>query len=148
MTPRAQKAALYGLFAHTFPSSTSKVSIQWQTQTMPHHPGITRPKPLQCWTLPRTIPSVLRYWQNAMVPLSPNCCGYNLHELSNNQTMNLAAYIRDLTRCESAGTRPEKPTYVAIKGTVFDVSGNQSYAPGGSYHGKLPRRILTWGFIV
>lgn len=24
---------------------------------------------------------------------------------------------------------------------MFDVSGNQSYAPGGSYHGKLPRLI-------
>jgi hypothetical protein len=36
----------------------------------------------------------------------------------------------------NVGTDPEKPTYVAIMGTVFDVSGNQSYAPGGSYHGK------------
>ncbi len=26
-------------------------------------------------------------------------------------------------------------TYVAIKGTVFDVTGNKSYAPGASYHG-------------
>ena len=33
------------------------------------------------------------------------------------------------------GTNPEYPTYVAIKGKVFDVTGNSAYAPRGSYHG-------------
>ena len=65
----------------------------------------------------------------------------SLYEYSNNQTRSLPAYTRDLTRCDCAGTRPEKPTYVAIKRIVFDVSGNQSYAPGGSYHGGRPRLI-------
>lgn len=37
------------------------------------------------------------------------------------------------------GTSSEHPTYVAIKGTVFDVSGNSAYAPNGAYHGKM-----TW----
>lgn len=33
------------------------------------------------------------------------------------------------------GTNPDKPTYVAIKGVVFDVSRNKAYQPGGSYSG-------------
>lgn len=31
------------------------------------------------------------------------------------------------------GSDPAKPTAVAIKGTVFDVSGNKSYMEGGPY---------------
>ena len=34
------------------------------------------------------------------------------------------------------GSDPSKPTLVAIKGTVFDVSGNEAYAPKGQYHGQ------------
>ncbi|PBP18854.1 cytochrome b5-like Heme/Steroid binding domain-containing protein [Diplocarpon rosae] len=30
---------------------------------------------------------------------------------------------------------PDNLCYVAIKGKVFDVTGNKSYLPGGSYHG-------------
>jgi cytochrome b involved in lipid metabolism len=33
------------------------------------------------------------------------------------------------------GTNPDYPTYVAIKGTVFDVTGNKAYGPEGSYKG-------------
>ncbi len=33
------------------------------------------------------------------------------------------------------GTDPNQPTYVAIKGSVFDVSGSPNYGPGGPYHG-------------
>ena len=33
------------------------------------------------------------------------------------------------------GTQSGLGTYVAIKSTVFDVSGNESYAPGKGYHG-------------
>ncbi|KAI0163289.1 hypothetical protein BJ166DRAFT_291033 [Pestalotiopsis sp. NC0098] len=33
------------------------------------------------------------------------------------------------------GTDPEKPIYLAINGTVYDVSANRrTYGPGGSYH--------------
>jgi hypothetical protein len=35
------------------------------------------------------------------------------------------------------GTNPDYPTYVAIKGTIFDVTGNKAYGPEGSYKGKL-----------
>jgi predicted heme/steroid binding protein len=35
-----------------------------------------------------------------------------------------------------AGTNPDYPTYVAIKGIVFDVSGNKAYGPEGSYKGE------------
>lgn len=33
-----------------------------------------------------------------------------------------------------AGTDENRPTYLAIKGIVFDVSRNAMYKPGGSYH--------------
>lgn len=37
-----------------------------------------------------------------------------------------------------SGTDPSRPTLVAIKGTVFDVSGNAAYGAKGQYHGKSP----------
>ena len=37
-----------------------------------------------------------------------------------------------------AGTTEGHPVYVAIMGTVFDVSGNKAYAPGAGYHGTRP----------
>ncbi|KAL9127104.1 MAG: hypothetical protein Q9217_003954 [Psora testacea] len=40
--------------------------------------------------------------------------------------------VEELSKCD--GTREGYPTYVAIMGTVFDVSGNKAYAPGASYH--------------
>lgn len=44
------------------------------------------------------------------------------------------------------GTGPESKAYVGIKGTVFDVSKNALYAPGGKYHvftGKDSSRALA-----
>ncbi|KAF2750176.1 progesterone binding protein-like protein [Sporormia fimetaria CBS 119925] len=49
-----------------------------------------------------------------------------------------------LAKCN--GNHEGYPTYVAIKGTVFDVSGKDTYAPGKSYHvfaGKEPNRALA-----
>ncbi|KAI5301862.1 hypothetical protein KEM55_001471 [Ascosphaera atra] len=40
--------------------------------------------------------------------------------------------VEQLAKCD--GTNPDYPTYLAIKGTVFDVSRNSMYKPGGSYH--------------
>lgn len=34
------------------------------------------------------------------------------------------------------GTDPNRPTFVAIKGSVFDVSRNPAYGPQGQYHGE------------
>jgi cytochrome b involved in lipid metabolism len=36
---------------------------------------------------------------------------------------------------ECIGTDGNK-CYVAIKGKVYDVTGNKAYQPGGSYNGK------------
>ncbi|KAK5189056.1 hypothetical protein LTR99_010991 [Exophiala xenobiotica] len=50
----------------------------------------------------------------------------------------------DLGNCD--GTDPFKPTLVAIKGIVFDVSRNPAYGPNGPYHvyaGKDPSRALA-----
>ncbi len=41
----------------------------------------------------------------------------------------------DRTSAPPPGTDPNLPTYVAIKGRIFDVSGNAAYAPKGQYHG-------------
>lgn len=52
--------------------------------------------------------------------------------------------LEELSQCD--GTDPSKPTYVAIKGTVFDVSKNAAYAEKGQYHvfaGKDPSRALA-----
>ncbi|KAI9857440.1 MAG: hypothetical protein M1824_004848 [Vezdaea acicularis] len=49
-----------------------------------------------------------------------------------------------LTKCD--GTQSGYPTLVAIKGVVFDVTGNSSYSPGGTYHvfaGKDASRALA-----
>ncbi|KAF2107960.1 progesterone binding protein-like protein [Lophiotrema nucula] len=48
-----------------------------------------------------------------------------------------------LSKCD--GEHEGYPVYVAIKGTVFDVSGKETYAPGKQYHvfaGKEPNRAL------
>ena len=42
--------------------------------------------------------------------------------------------LTELAACN--GTDSSKPTLVAIKGTVFDVSGNKSYMEGGPYRCK------------
>ena len=40
------------------------------------------------------------------------------------------------------GTDSSYPTYVAIMGTVFDVSGNPAYSPKNSYNGTdMPFRL-------
>ncbi|EGE85707.1 progesterone binding protein [Blastomyces gilchristii SLH14081] len=47
---------------------------------------------------------------------------------------------------KSDGTDPNRPTLVAIKGVVFNVSGNPAYGPGGNYHvfaGKDASRALA-----
>ncbi|KAJ9636665.1 hypothetical protein, variant [Exophiala oligosperma] len=52
--------------------------------------------------------------------------------------------LEELSKCD--GTNPDKPTYVAIKGTVFDVSKNSAYGEKGQYHvfaGKDPSRALA-----
>jgi cytochrome b involved in lipid metabolism len=46
------------------------------------------------------------------------------------------------------GTDSSKPTLVAIKGTVFDVSRNSAYAPGGSSHGKRFTRLDEKSHVV
>jgi len=50
------------------------------------------------------------------------------------------------TLAASDGTDPSRPTLVAIKGIVFDVSGNPAYSPGKNYHvfaGKDASRALA-----
>lgn len=36
------------------------------------------------------------------------------------------------------GTDPDRPTLVAIKGRVFDVTKNPAYGTDGQYHGMGP----------
>lgn len=43
--------------------------------------------------------------------------------------------LANSTGC-GTGTDPTYPTYVAIMGTVFDVSGNTAYSPKNPYNGR------------
>ncbi|KAF2672388.1 cytochrome b5, partial [Microthyrium microscopicum] len=52
--------------------------------------------------------------------------------------------LEHLAKCD--GEHEGFPTYVAIKGTIFDVTGNKSYEKGASYHvftGKDASRALA-----
>ncbi|KAN0085120.1 Cytochrome b5-like heme/steroid binding domain containing protein [Elaphomyces granulatus] len=52
--------------------------------------------------------------------------------------------VEELSKCD--GTDPSRPTFVAIKGIVFDVGKNPAYGPEGKYHvfaGKDPSRALA-----
>ncbi|KAL1957135.1 hypothetical protein VTO42DRAFT_6278 [Malbranchea cinnamomea] len=52
--------------------------------------------------------------------------------------------VEELSKCD--GSDPSRPTLVAIKGIVFDVSRNPAYGPGGNYHvfaGKDSSRALA-----
>jgi len=52
--------------------------------------------------------------------------------------------VEELAKCD--GTDSSRPTLVAIKGTVFDVSGNAAYGSKGQYHvfaGKDASRALA-----
>ncbi|KAL0635861.1 hypothetical protein Q9L58_005203 [Maublancomyces gigas] len=54
--------------------------------------------------------------------------------------------VAELAKCDGTGPL----TYVAIKRVVFDVSGNSSYAVGGSYHvfaGKDASRALAMSSV-
>lgn len=46
------------------------------------------------------------------------------------------------------GTHEGFPTYVAIKGTIFDVTGNKAYAPGASYSGQSHCHVPPRSFMV
>ncbi|RAH74648.1 putative progesterone binding protein [Aspergillus aculeatinus CBS 121060] len=52
--------------------------------------------------------------------------------------------VEELSKCD--GTDSNRPTLVAIKGIVFDVTRNAAYSPSGQYHvfaGKDPSRALA-----
>lgn len=48
----------------------------------------------------------------------------------------LGSFLSPLTDLHT-GTDPSRPTLVAIKGTVFDVTRNAAYGSSGQYRGKL-----------
>lgn len=46
------------------------------------------------------------------------------------------------------GTDPSRPTLVAIKGVVFDVTRNPAYGPNGSYRGRFLPEMPQMEFPV
>jgi len=53
--------------------------------------------------------------------------------------------LEELAKADGTGEDETKKCYVAIKGRVYDVTGNKAYEPGGSYHafaGKDASRAL------
>ncbi|KAL9617726.1 MAG: hypothetical protein Q9160_007500 [Pyrenula sp. 1 TL-2023] len=63
------------------------------------------------------------------------CDGMNPSALSSSHLLRRGG-LRALSNEAEEGTDSTKPTLVAIKGTVFDVSKNKAYGVGGQYHGK------------
>ena len=69
-----------------------------------------------------------------------NCNGNRSHYFPNDSPRNVLLIC--LHSCH-LGSDPAHPTYVAIMGTVFDVTGNTAYAPGASYNGSCNLRSPT-----
>jgi hypothetical protein len=46
------------------------------------------------------------------------------------------------------GSDPSRPTLVAIKGTVFDVTRNAAYGASGQYRGEFSMRPTHTGFPI
>ncbi|KAI9886540.1 MAG: hypothetical protein M1823_001651 [Watsoniomyces obsoletus] len=81
-------------------------------------------------------------------PASPTNLGFNVKDEEKKPEVqppkNDPISIEQLSKCD--GTDPNQPIYVAIKGSVFDVSGSKNYGPGGAYHvfaGKDASRALA-----
>ncbi|KAK2753934.1 hypothetical protein FQN54_007293 [Arachnomyces sp. PD_36] len=52
---------------------------------------------------------------------------------------------KPISQTHDAGKDPNGKTYVAIKGTVFDVTGNSAYGPQGQYNGtSTPSGLDPW----
>lgn len=97
-------------------------------QQQPQCPNDSHPKSQSNWTRQRTTPSPWRNWPNATVqaPPSSRCpvCVF-LPNIPTNKY------------CPSPpGSDSSRPTLVAIKGTVFDVSRNNAYGATGQYRGE------------
>lgn len=92
-----------------------------QCLTTNPNPSASSPKSPSCSIRPRTTPSRQRSCRNATVRghISP-------HMSERKENADDIYY---------SGTDPSRPTLVAIKGTVFDVSKNAAYSPSGQYHG-------------
>ena len=81
------------------------------------------PRTLPSLILPNQTPSQLKNLLNVMVS-------------SNNESL-LENSTKLVDLRSVLGTDESKPTLVAIKGTVFDVTGNASYAAKGPYRGMM-----------
>lgn len=58
--------------------------------------------------------------------------------------MDQGHYMINAIFLKYTGTDPSRPAYVAIKGTIFDVSKKDAYAKGGQYHGTKIFAIFLW----
>lgn len=61
-----------------------------------------------------------------------------------NEPKNDPITYEELAQCN--GKNADKPIYVAIKGTVFDVSHNKAYQEGGTYQSECIFRLSVGGF--
>jgi len=120
-------------------------SPKWPTIiTNQSHGTLPRSSPSNS-ILPKTTPLLSRNWPSAMVCRStdlPRCWlvvsmlfGLQHSEALCPSATDSWACGRLADRCIPLGLNPDTPTYVAIKGKVFDVSGNKSYGPEGPYKG-------------
>lgn len=116
---------------HELFSSLEPTNFQLQHQQPPQwsntnpSPSAFLPRCRSSWTRPRTTRSRKKNWPSATVsvPASlPRSFLFGRHSSSCFAT--------------HTGTDPSRPTLVAIKGVVFDVTRNAAYGPSGQYRGE------------
>jgi predicted heme/steroid binding protein len=62
-------------------------------------------------------------------------CPYVKHQAVDNSPQRGQVTLTDAELLQYDGSDPTKPIYLALNGTIYDVSSSpQTYGPGGSYH--------------
>lgn len=76
-----------------------------------------------------------REWKTLLVHTNPQLALYLMQPLTLSFPQQPEVSLTDTELLAFDGTDPAKPIYLALNGTIYDVSASPStYGPGGSYH--------------
>lgn len=77
----------------------------------------------------------MREWKGLLVRHSPTLSVQQSEGATANAAQKGPVQLTDAELLQYDGTDPTKPIYLALNGTIYDVSASpQTYGPGGSYH--------------